>query len=202
MQTDPFARHVLRQRDQASPALTVDWGLLRMLDQPACAMLQEDLKLFAQPWEIRRATKTLSQTLPESAGLYMFVWRPVFSFDLADCDESGSLFQILYVGRAGGVRSNNGNGDVKNGTLRRRYQKYQRFIGENPSDIWEETPTSTRDERLMRYLALHPLEYWYTVVEEDREIPLLEDRLIKLLNPPLNSVGKPRLKTQKPKPAF
>jgi len=198
LQTDPFARHVLRQRDQDSPALTVEWGLLRMLDQPACTNLQEELKLLAQPWEIRKATKTLDKDLPETPGLYMFVWRPVFSFDVADESISGSLFQVLYVGMAGAATKKNSG----KGNLRQRYRDYKKYINEDLTAIWKNTPAGTRHERMMRYLALHPLEYWFTTVEEKEEIPLLEDRLIKLLNPPLNLIGKPRLRTGSPRPAF
>lgn len=189
-------RLVARHRDEPSPALRVDWGLLRLLDERHCRNLELDLADQAGEWEINRATPELHQSLPDQPGLYMFVWRPVFQFRIAEQRRSGSLYQILYIGQAGGA----GNGSSN--TLRGRYRDYIGFLQSEPAQMWAEPAGRTRKEVLARYLTLRPLEYWWTIVKDREFIASLEDRLIKLLNPPGNINRGPVLRPGTPQPAL
>ena len=141
--------------------------------------------------------------LPESPGLYMFVWRPWFQFKLAETSavagptKANTISQILYIGQAGA--SDTGQGS----TLRERYKSYRRHIRADPKVLWTPTMQMTRPQ-LSRYLALRPLEYWFTVVEDRQQIKSLESRLIRMFNPPMNTNELPRIKSHfKPaQPAF
>lgn len=195
MPIDELARLVVRYRDSPSPMLQVEWALLRLLDATHCSMLQNDLHEHASQWEVCAATGDLWKMLPDRPGLYMFVWRPPFGFQVAEGRRSGDLYQVLYVGQAGA-----GHGTTS--TLRDRYKTYTRHIGGSADLLWQRDEPISRASRLDRYLKLRPLEYWFTVVEDRAQIKLLEDRLLQLLNPPVNRDRRPRLVRGEPRPAF
>jgi hypothetical protein len=46
------------------------------------------------------------------------------------------------------------------------------------------------------------LEYWYLLLDDARDIPVIERKLVSLLAPPLNIQHGPKLKVGKPQPAF
>jgi hypothetical protein len=158
-------------------------------------MLQGDLQRHATPWEAHKATERLWEMLPDEPGLYMFVWRPSFRFDVAENRCPGDLYQVLYIGQAGAGK------DLRT-TLKNRYKNYRRYLKANPAMLWEPDEPVTRPKRLERYLNLRPLEYWYAVVEDRNQIALLEDRLMQLLNPPLNRVRGPKLRLGAAQSAF
>jgi hypothetical protein len=189
-------RVVARHRDEPSPALPVDWGILRLLDERHCRGLQHDLADWATEWEVQRATPDLHKSLPDEAGLYMFVWRPPFEFEVAEQMRAGGIHQIIYVGQAGGA----GNGSAN--TLRLRYRDYQDFLKREPSAMWAEPVGAGRRDVLSRYLTLRPLEYWFSIVKDRARIVNLERRLIQLLNPPGNITGGPVLRPSRPVPAL
>lgn len=194
--SDAFDPLVRRYVDAPSPGLRIDLGLLRLLDRAYCQSLEQDLRNFASPWEVRAATDQLAEMLPDAPGIYMFVWRPPFTFCLADGGVSAGPFHILYVGQAGGEKSSSG-------TLRGRYKGYRKHLSGDPEALWVDgTIPDRRDALLARYLTLRPLEYWFSIIEDKRRISLLEDRLIKLLNPPLNTNQGPKLRPHSAKPAF
>lgn len=196
MADERFDRLVARYRDDPSPALRVEWGLLRLLDERYCQTLEDDLAGAADRWEVMRAVPELHQSIPDMPGLYMFVWRPPFQFHLApELSQPGTVSQILYVGQAGG-------GAGSENTLRGRYREYQQYLESEPAKVWAEPAGNTRKEVLARYLALRPLEYWWTIVKNRTEIAGLEDRLIKLLNPPGNLNRGPILRPRTPQPAL
>lgn len=184
-----------RYRDSASPTLRVDWALLRLLDRHHCTMIEKDLAKHATPWEVYTAKERLWEMLPDKPGLYMFVWRPPFQFDVGEDRRPGDLYQVLYVGQAGA-------GKQQNSTLRQRYKNYSRHLRASPAQLWDHDEPIVRSKRLDRYLTLRPLEYWYTVVEDRSEIALLEDRLLQLLNPPINRDRRPKLVSRPARPAF
>lgn len=191
---DALTTLALRYSETDSPALTVEIGLHRHLNRDHCRALENDLEAFLAPWEVLSATDALGEQLPSVAGLYMFVWRPSFTFRLAN-GEPTRQFQVLYVGKAGGAGSS--------GTIRTRYAGYRKYISGDPEQIWAEGTIPTRREGLLaRYLPLRPLEYWYCEAKEPSRLSMLEDRLIKLLNPPLNSRQGPSLRARRPQPAF
>ncbi|WCO66239.1 hypothetical protein PO878_17190 [Iamia majanohamensis] len=188
-----FADLVAANRDRPSPMLDSSWALQRLLD-PEVSHLVRALEAHCGEWEVHQATQRLWQALPEQPGIYMFVWRPEFRFHLAGQGRCDALHQILYVGRSGGANSSR--------TLRDRYRDYLKFLSGSPERIWEAEGVSTRSSRLKRYLPLRPLEFWFSVVEDPFQVAPLEDRLIKVLNPPLNDSLTPKGRPKSPEPAF
>lgn len=186
---------VLRHRDSPSPVLHTRLALLRLLDKAGSCALRDDLSRHAQPWERLVATKRTWEMVPAEPGLYMFVWRPFFQFEVADGLDL-DLEQVLYLGQAGA-------GKYRAATLRSRYKSgYSRYFPGNPALLWDEREVIQRHARLERYLALQPLEFWFTVVQDREKIGLLEDRLIQMLNPPVNRDRRPRLVRGPARPAF
>lgn len=201
--TDTLSDAVHRHRDEPSPVLPVEWPLVRLLDVAGSQTLVDDLRRWGQPWEIYEATEDLWEMLPDSPGLYMFVWRPWFRFTIAETSAAAgarrpnSLSQILYVGQAGA------SVDAGGSTLRQRYKSYRRYIRADPDDLWTTAHATTRPQ-LSRYLALRPLEYWFSVIEDRTEIKRLESRMLAIFNPPMNKNELPRIKShfRPPQPAF
>lgn len=184
-----MARLVDRYREEASPALQVDIGLLRMLDESGCRSLEKDLDVHVGCWEIYSATEKLADALPDMPGLYMFVWRPQFRFRI-DGPSEGTFPLILYIGQAGGSSKDHGN------TIRARYKDYRKHLRGNAEELWALEEPTNRDGRLSRYLSLRPLEFWCATTAEPSRIENLEKRLIRLYNPPLNQRGRPKLRAK------
>ncbi|WAX78798.1 hypothetical protein [Streptomyces sp. KMM 9044] len=176
---------VIRHRLEPSPAVEIKLGIVPMLDKPAHKVLEDDLNVHASPWERLLAVENLADSLPQEAGLYMFVWRPTFKLAMADNSPS-SFHQILYIGQAGGA-GQQGN------TLRNRYREYKKYLNGNPEALWATQPPDTRRGRLTHYLTLRPLEYWFTTIADRSQIENLETRLIDLYNPPANVQKRPKL---------
>lgn len=186
--SEALARMVQRHREEDSPALPIEVGLLRMLDVTSCQQLDLDLREFASPWEIHQATENLASVLPDEPGLYMFVWRPQFQFAVDGRPTHGSFPQLLYIGQAGASQADSGN------TIRRRYKEYTRYLRANPEGLWTDSEPKTREQRLSRYLPLRPMEFWCCTVADRGRIRGLEKRLIRLWNPPLNDSDRPKLR--------
>lgn len=180
---------VARHRDSDSPVLPVDWALLRLLDESGCRQLQSDLAAEGGAWEVLTATEHAWEAVPDQPGLYLFVWNPWFALDLADATRRGDLRQVLYVGKAGADDA----GTPTSGGLRQRYRSYVKHLRSSPDSLWSRTEPRTRTQLLDRYLCLRPLEFWFTAIPSHAEVPLLEDRLIKILNPPCNRQRAPRI---------
>jgi hypothetical protein len=180
---------IAQYRDADSPVLSVNWALLRLLDQAGSEHLREDLRKVGQPWEIMTATERAWEAVPDEPGLYLFVWRPWFAFDVVDTQPCGDLRQVLYVGKAGTDDAGRRTGS----SLRQRYRSYSKHLRSDPDVLWSRSEPRTRSELLDRYLCLRPLEYWFTTVERYEHVPVLEDRLIKMLNPPCNRQRVPKI---------
>jgi hypothetical protein len=186
---------ILRHRDSPSPALPMQLPLLRLLDRPGCQMLRDDLAKHGQPWEMRTPAKRTWEMIPDKPGLYMFVWRPWFRFEVA-AGRTLDLEQVLYLGQAGA-------GQYRQATLRGRYKSgYSKYFPGDPARLWDQRDIIQRHDRLESYLTLQPLEYWFTVIEDREEIALLEDRLLQMLNPPINRDRRPKLIRGASRPAF
>lgn len=180
---------IFQHRDASSPVLGVDWALLRLLDQVGSEQLCEDLRNAGQPWEIMTATERAWEAIPDEPGLYLFVWRPWFAFDVAYAQRDGELRQVLYVGKAGADDA----GNRTSGGLKQRYRSYVKHLRTEPDALWSRTEPRTRVQMLDRYLCLRPMEYWFKVIPRHEQVPMLEDRLIKMLNPPCNRQRVPRI---------
>ena len=193
---DPFTIALKRHADDPSPRIHFDVPIDRLMDQTYCATLNADLeRATPHGWERRVAMPDMKTMIPNAAGVYMFVWHPMFSIRLAATETSWSFPWILYIGKAGGRNSA--------GTLRSRYRgEYSKYVRQDPERLWE-GPQPGRKGMLSRYLTLLPLEYWYAVVDEPDLVDDLEARLYNLIAPPLNSSGGPRLRpTGKREKAF
>lgn len=179
-----FHEKIIRLRDKVACHLSFQPDLLKSLDRDFTTMLNTELNSAEFHWEKCAAVPDLANQLPRSRGLYMFVWRPAMSFRFeADAVESAHrLTWILYVGKVG---IENGVSD----TFRRRYKDaYKRHVAKDPTAIFEiPQEKDTRELLLSRYLTLRPLEYWYLPISDISTIVRLEDNLIRLLNPPLNT---------------
>jgi hypothetical protein len=187
---------VRQYRDSPSPVLPNQLALLRLLDKAGCETLRGDLQRHGLPWEVRMATQRTWEMIPDQPGLYMFVWRPWFRFDVAEEQRPIDLVQVLYVGQAG-------SGKYRQATLRSRYKTgYSKYFPSDPARLWEEREVLRRNDRLERYLSLQPLEYWFTVIEAREQIGLLEDRLLQMLNPVINRDRRPKLVRGAAQPAF
>jgi hypothetical protein len=198
-----LARLVARHRDDPSPELSIQWALLRLLDQRGSNALVDDLKASSGPWEAYEARERLWEVLPGEPGVYMFVWRPWFRFHMAEptttapVGKPDSVAQILYIGQAGASDGDSGS------TLRERYKSYCKYLRAEPDSLWDRHPPTTRHQ-LFRYLALRPLEYWFTVIPDRSQIKGLETRLLATFNPPMNKQERPliRARAAAPRPAF
>jgi len=173
-------------RYQYDEAPNLSFNLLpdRLVNEKYCHDLSELILCKSKGnWEKLKATKNLYRSIPDLPGLYLFIWKLYFPFKF---DNSKLFFRyILYIGKAGGS-------DCK-GTLRSRYQsEYSKIIHSDPEKIWVNVDMNTRIDRLQKLLNLHDLEYWFLPLNNCNDmsvIEILEDRLIKLFNPPGNRRG-------------
>ena len=137
-------------------------------------------------WKTEKVSNGLYRSLPDSPGIYMFVWSPPIQFKFED--EFERLRHILYVGKA-------------EKSLQDRFkQEYKNYFNDRFELLWTEEPKN-RTGRLEKYFQLRPLFYWYSEVKDLDTINYLESRLIEILSPPLN-VQRPKGKVKPPVPAF
>lgn len=176
--TDVIALH----RDSNRHAPEFRLPLIPPIDQAHCSAWGRELTKFASDWERRKATPDLWNQIPAKAGLYMFVWRIPVEFSMDDHQPHHFRF-LLYCGQAGA-------GDSRN-TLRDRYKnEYSNYLKGDPEELFNASTPSGRKEWLSRWLLLHPLEYWWAVVEDKSKVAGLERELIRILAPPLNTQHK------------
>ena len=187
---DSLARH----RTDSAVDLHLKPPIGKLLDPDLCRMVQEDIQRWSdgEGWEIQQATPALGPNLPDRSGVYMFVWKPPFTFQVASPKPQHPLWYALYVGEAGGDGGRN--------TIRDRYTgEYRRYVQKDHEHLWGQTPQN-RASRLGCFLCLEDLEYWFILVNDPTHTRALERRLIDLLNPPLNARGG--LKVAGKSPAF
>ena len=195
--TSALVRQALgRHREDPPCGASMVLPIHHQMDEEFCSAVTQDLKAEGAHWERRLATATLWQQLPAETGIYMFVFTSTLSLQLADnVSNPFSPAWVLYVGRAGSPDSHR--------TIRDRYKgEYCKYVGTDPEVIWSEHYPTTRVERLARFLAIHPLQFWYATISDRAKIPMLEDRLIKLLGPLINSRQQPRLRALPAEAAF
>ncbi len=200
--SDEFKRILIKFRDEEPHSLYFEPRLDRLMDSEECQGFSTVLHESGRRWERRPATATLATMLPDERGIYMFVWCPALSLL---CDEGSDskapraerFRYVLYVGKAGVEEG-------KTDTLKERFKSgYAKYIGNDPSPLWtERVPDDPKREQLLsRYLALRPLEFWYIILKDMKEIQTFEKKLIKTLNPPLNKQHGRRLRIGKAEPA-
>lgn len=174
-----LADAIALNRDSGISAPDIRLPLVPPIDELHCSAWERQLRKLATPWESRRATPDLWHQIPAAAGLYMFVWRIPVGFDMAG-KEPHYFRYLLYCGQAGADPSRN--------TLRGRYKaEYSKYLKGDPAGLFEKTAPKGRTEWLSRWLLLHPLEYWWTEVNDQTKLNDLERELIRILAPPLNT---------------
>lgn len=192
MQT--LVHHILAKHRESPPAgLSMVLPFHHHMDTDFCNAISADIQNLSTAWEKRRATRDLWKQLPAQSGIYMFVFTSPLHLITGTASYSPSW--ILYVGRAGNATSRR--------TIRDRYRhEYAKYIEQDPEILWTAPTPRSREERLSLYLTIYPLEFWFLTIERRENIPVIEDRLIKLLAPPINIQQQPRLRPQRPQDAF
>lgn len=182
-------------REEAASILQFQPSIELLMDSAFCQGLDRIIHKPGLMWEKRKATDGLGASLPDMPGLYMFVWRPEFTLRF-DAGYTERFAWVLYIGKAG-------KEEGKTDTIRHRYVgEYSKYVGRDPSCLWDSHAAKDREDRLSRYLTLRPLEYWFLTVDDVRDILILERKLIRLLRPPLNQQHGPKVRLGKPVPAF
>lgn len=180
--TTPLGDAIALNRDSGVSAPDFRLPLLPSIDEPHCSAWERQLKKLATPWEVRRATPELWNQIPAAPGLYMFVWRIPVEFAVSSKPSHYFRF-LLYCGQAGAGTSRN--------TLRDRYKtEYSKYLRGDPAKLFETAAPAGRKEWISRWLLLHPLEYWWSEVQDKAKVAQLERELIRILAPPLNMQHK------------
>jgi hypothetical protein len=190
MTDSEFKGILLKFRSEPAGDLPFAPCIESLIDDEYCQHMSRMLEGEDKHWERKKAVPDLSQVLPSETGLYMFVWQPKFTLRVAP-ERNLALQWVLYVGKAGGTT---GGGNIKN----RYHSEYSKYVGRDPSILWEKQNATKREQFLARYLTLQPLEFWFLTVSNVNEIELMERKLIKLLRPPLNIQHGVRLRAGKP----
>lgn len=194
MSHDVDLRKVLaRHREDPPPSLDFSLAIHHQLDQEFCTAVTEMLGENGASWEKLRATPTLWNQIPAECGLYMFVFESSLALEAEDTAFRPAW--VLYVGRAGSAESTR--------TLKDRYkEEYSKYVSGSAENLWASEYPRTRAQKLSKYLTMFPLQYWFATIQNRAAIPDLEDRLIKLLSPPLNTHQQPRVRRHAEEPAF
>lgn len=176
-----------------------------MLDLDACREVSKDMRAEGEAWEVIKISGGVEKKIPKSRGVYMFVWAPelVFSLDSVGPHRRDihEVRRVIYVGSAGGSRSKNSAGTMRD----RYYNEYRRWVYGDPRLLWKSSGSSSRPIRLETYLALRPLEFWALSCDDSSLVDSIEQRLIHLLDPPMNDHHRPqgpRLRRGTTSPAF
>jgi len=187
-------RTLAKYRENPAVGLNFTFPISWQMDEDACRAITDELKSHGTKWECRKAVPSLHNSIPAKTGIYMFSFHSKLSLDLASEDQFIPSW-VLYIGRAGSKSSER--------TLKERYRsEYAKYVGGDLEELWSDAHPSCRADLMKRYLCIYPLQYWYSVVEDRTKIEYLEERMIRYLSPPLNRVGRPRVRVLEPKPAF
>lgn len=196
MNDQEFEQVLAKYRDEAAPLLEFYPYVEHLIDSNYCKCLDKIIHAADVRWERRKAVENLGVSLPEVKGLYMFVWAPDFCFRFDGQAAAERIYWVLYVGKAG-------TQDGTHDTIKHRYlTEYSKYVGKDPSGLWNRQPAVSREERLSRFLTLRPLEYWFLPLTKESDIELFEKKLIRMLQPPLNRQHGPKIRPGKPVPAF
>ncbi len=185
---------ISRHADDEPASINFSPPVRYLQDETYCQTLHKDFEALGEAWERRKATPDLWSQLPETSGLYMFIWVRNNILGNVENIRTFSFNWCLYVGQTGAGSTN---------TLRARYkQEYAKYISNaNPENFWPNIFLKDRKKLLQRLLSLYPIDYWYVSISDQNKIANLESRLIKLLNPPGNQRGL-AVRPQAPQQAF
>lgn len=183
-------RALAKNRNVRAPALPFKVPIDANIDEDYCSATSEAMAACTTGWHRLEVTSNLEAYIPNKPGLYLFMWRSCLSLKGA-ANEPDQLFDwCIYVGKA-------------EKSLKSRFRsEYKAHIDGGPEGLWSRN-ISGRNQILKTYLTLRPLYYMYTTTIEVDRISDMEDRLIDILSPPLNDLGKIRATFAKaPEPAF
>ncbi len=194
MNDQEFELILSKFRGQPASVLEFKPAIEALIDSKDCLALGKILHPVGLKWERINARETSGAMLPPERGLYMFVWRPELTIEFSSPPETERFCWVLYIGKAG---SEGGTND----TIKNRYlSEYSKYVGKDPSCLWDSHAASKREDRLARYLTLRPLEFWFLTMTSIPDIQLMEKRLIKILQPPLNIQYGAKLRAGTPIP--
>lgn len=167
-------------------------------DESFCNTVIEDLESKSDGWKcIKKIASSTSALIPNTRGIYMFVWRPSIALK-TDCESCNFRF-VVYIGSASSTEAS---------LLKRFKSEYEAVINKNPDIHWDESNFCDRERRISKVLNLWDLEYWYTTMDKctAEEILNLEKRLINIFNPPGNKSFRQQIRAsidkQRKAPAF
>lgn len=160
-------------RNRSIKRLVREIPIQALIDEDFCVQVSAAMNSGPAKWQKLRAYPDVGAILPDRHGIYMFCWEPPLIFET---ETRQSRFDwCLYVGKADET------------TIRGRFEgEYKKYVMGDPRLLYETKENMTREERLSKYLCLQPLSIWFLIVDDKPSIPDLEDKLIDLLNPPLN----------------
>ncbi|MEF1205326.1 hypothetical protein [Photobacterium damselae] len=191
-------KELARYKTSESCPLELYYPMEFLQDLRFCNTLNEDISQCGDGWEkISSVSAASSRIIPDSKGIYMFIWKP--DFCLEHDNNTINFRYVVYIGSASkGVSS----------ILKRFNNDYKNVINQNFSVHWTENKPSNRDSRLKKVLNLNSLEYWYITMDHatSEQILDIEKRLICLFNPPGNQAFKSPIRAivdqKKAAPAF
>lgn len=179
--------------DEHTPALLFTISVNAWLREHFDGKVAKRLSSLQSSWETRPVTKSLQENIPDTPGIYMFIWRPGFTLKLATGTSEQKFQWVLYLG-------------ITESSLKARYKnEYKKVLFKKEKTsraLWDSRQAETRREKLERFLSLRPLEYWYLPCSDTVLLKTLESHLIELLAPPLNAQKQARLKIGKTGKAF
>ena len=157
------------------------------LDQSQLVIFK-DLQSEFGAWNSRHAGRSVKRILPETPGIYMFVWSPNAPFNVINGEAisvSRPFSSVMYVG-------------IAEDSIYRRYDEYFRILQMRRPEYLFEVEDTSRDGRLQKYLSIYPLQFWWAPLSSRNQRRLnnrrsrvsflknIEERVIKFFNPPVN----------------
>lgn len=174
---------ILDNIGRRAPSLVFEIPPDRLINKEFSDNLCDDV-FNKMKWEVLVASQSIVNRIPETPGIYMFIWKPYFKLinDKGSCE----FRYVLYVGQANSETSN----------LRTRFRSdYYDFIKNCPDSIWDKIEYENREQRLKKYLNLWELEYWFCSItnsDDFKKIDKYEKELIETLGPMINDMHKPK----------
>jgi hypothetical protein len=160
-------------RNRTIKNLTRQIPIQALIDEDFCNQVSKVMNSGSAKWQVLNVNPEMAPMLPDRHGIYMFCWQPPLIFETEK--EKNRFDWCLYVGKADKT------------TIRGRFAgEYKKYVMGDPRLLYEAQENMTREQRLSKYLCLQPLSIWFLTVDDNEIIPDLEDKLIDLLNPPLN----------------
>lgn len=142
-------------------------------------MLKEDVDTSGDGWEVvKNISAGSAKAIPDKMkGLYFFMWSPQIDFETTQ-----GVFNICNVVYVGSSTS------IDNGIKNRFLADYEGLIGKHYDVHWIKKEAVGREDKLKKIMNLGCLNFFFNTMNDASKEQILdmEERLIKLLNPPGN----------------